>query len=249
MKILQYIFIVIILLMSFIFPGDYAYPLETGTRQMGVFQPNIFGMKNNLEICTHPILFLIKPNFQVKKYHGELKGIGLASRYSFDYSTQLLKLIQRKGKFGILSKDPDIGEIPNLFIIQGEWLVTKKLTGFSLTGKLGMSICLGCELDKRHLVDLPLAYPRMAIYHYGISANSGVDLDYNYTEKLSMKTDMDLLFLPEEDIFFEHKLLCNYHLSTKYTLSAGYKLTYGNYPYGKQLDIFPLIDLSWQWEK
>jgi hypothetical protein len=123
------------------------------------------------------------------------------------------------------------------------------LTDISLTGKLGMSICPGCELDKRHLVDLPLAYPRMAIYHYGITANSGFDLDYNHSENISIKTDLDLLFLPEEDIFIEHKLLCNYQLSTKYTLSAGYKLTYGNYPYGKQLDIFPLIDFSWQWEK
>ena len=112
-----------------------------------------------------------------------------------------------------------------------------------------MSICPGCELDKRHLVDLPLTYPRMAIYHYGIAANSGIDLDYHYSENISIKTDLDLLFLPEEDIFFEHKLLYNYQFSNKYTLSVGYKLSHGNYPYGKQWDIFPLIDLSWQWEK
>ena len=249
MKIIYHILIVIIINLGVLFPLDSAYPIENGTREMGVFQPRVYGMKKNFEISTHPILFLIKPNIQVKKFHGELKGIGLASRYSFDYSTQLLKLIQREGKFGILSKDPDVGEIPHLIVLKGEWLMTKKLTILSLTGKLGMSICPTCELDKRHMVDLPLAYPRMAIYHYGIAANSGIDLDYNHTEKISIKTDLDFLFLPDEDIFFEHKLLCNYQFSTKYTLSAGYKLTYGNYPYGKQLDIFPLIDFSWQWEK
>jgi len=248
-KYFQLISLLFLLNSEVLLSGDNAYPLENGVRQMGVFQPSIFGMKNNLEVSTHPILFLIKPNVQVKKFHGEIKGIGLASRYSFDYSTQLLKLIQRKGKFGILSKDPDIGEIPNLFIIQGEWLVTKKLTGFSLTGKLGMSICPTCELDKRHMVDLPLAYPRMAIYHYGIAANSGVDLYYSFSKNISIIIDMDLFFLPEENIFTEHKLLGNYQFSNIYTLSAGYKLTYGNYPYGKQLDIFPLIDLSWQWKK
>ena len=229
--------------------NDNAYPIENSVRHMGIFQPYIYGMKNDFEISIHPILFLIKPNVQLKKIHGEFRGVGLASRYSFDYPTQLLKLIQREGKYGILSKDPDIGKIPHLLFFQGEWFVTKKITSFLLTGKLGMSICPGCELDKRHLVDLPLAYPRMAIYHYGISANSGVDLDYNHTEKISIKTDFDFLFLPEEDIFLEHKLLFNYQFSTKYTLSTGYKLTYGNYPYGKQLDIFPLIDFSWQWEK
>ena len=235
--------------MSFLFPRDYAYPLENGVRQMGIFQPRIYGMKNNLEISTHPILFLIKPNVRVKKFHGEIKSIGLASCYSFDYPTQLLKLIQREGKYGILSKDPNIGNIPNLFVFQGEWMMTKMLTNFSLTGKLGLSICPGCELDKRHMVDLPLAYPRMAIYHYGIAANSGADLDYNLSENISIKTDIDLIFLPEEDIFLEHKLLWNYQFSTKYTLSAGYKLTHGNYPYGNQWDFFPLIDLSWIWKK
>ena len=127
--------------------------------------------------------------------------------------------------------------------------MTKKLTELSITGKLGMSMCPGCDLDKRHLVDLPLAYPRMAIYHYGIATNAGVDFDYNFTENSSIKMDLDLLFLPEVNIFIEHKLLCNYQFSTKYTLAAGYKLTYGNYPYGEQWDIFPLIDLSWKWKK
>jgi len=249
MKIHFHILIVIIINLRLLFSGDYAYLLKDGNRQMGVFQPSIFGMKNNLEISTHPVIFLIKPNIRLKKFHGELKGIGLASRYSFDYPTQFLKLIQRKGKYGILSKDPDVGDIPNLFIFQGEWLMTKNLNDFSLTGKLGMSICPGCELDKRHIVDLPLVYPRMAIYHYGIAANSGVDLDYNFSDKISIKTDFELLFLPEENIFLEHKLLCNYHLSIKHIVSAGYKLTHGNYPYGKQLDIFPLIDFSWQWEQ
>ena len=66
---------------------------------------------------------------------------------------------------------------------------------------------------------------------------------------ISIKTDIDLIFLPEEDIFLEHKLLWNYQFSNKYTLSTGYKMTYGNYPYGNQWDFFPLIDLSWRWKK
>ena len=239
----------ILLYIGFLFSGDSAYPLENGQRQMGAFQPRIYGMNNNLEISTHPLLFFVKPNVEVKKYLGEYKGVGMAWRFSFDYPTQLLKLIQREGKFGILSKDPDIGDIPNLFIFQGELLVTKKLPKYLLAGKVGMSICPRCEIDKRHLVDLPLAYPRMAVYHHGIAANAGIDWSYNYTEKITFKTDLDLIFLPEEDVFFEHKFLGNYNLSTKYTLSAGYKLTHGKYPFGKQWDVFPIIDLSWRWEK
>ncbi|SVB22871.1 uncharacterized protein METZ01_LOCUS175725, partial [marine metagenome] len=43
---------------------------------MGIFQPRIYGLKNNMELSTHPILFTIKPNMKLKIFHGEKKGIG-----------------------------------------------------------------------------------------------------------------------------------------------------------------------------
>ena len=135
MKIILQINFLILVVAGILLAGDTAYPLENGQRQMGVFQPRIYGMNNNLEISTHPLLFFVKPNVKVKKYHGIYKGLGMASRFSFDYPTPLLKLIQREGKFGILSKDPEIGDIPNLFVFQGELLVTKKSADYSLTGK------------------------------------------------------------------------------------------------------------------
>ena len=249
MKITLQISFLILVVAGILLADDTAYPLENGQRQMGVFQPRIYGMNNNLEISTHPLLFFVKPNVKVKKHHGEYKGLGMASRFSFDYPTPLLKLIQREGKFGILAKDTTIADIPNLFVFQGELLVTKKSADYSLTGKAGLSICPGCELDKRHLVDLPLTYPRMTIYHHGFASNVGLDLDYIYSEKISLKTDIDLFFISDKDVFVENKFMINYQLSPKYTLTGGIKRTQGTYPFGKQLDIFPLIDLSWSWEK
>ena len=239
----------ILVVAGILLAGDTAYPLENGQRQMGVFQPRIYGMNNNLEISTYPLWFLVKPNMKVKKYHGEYKVFGMASRFSFDYPTPFLKLIQREGKFGILSKDPDIGDIPNLFVFQGELLVSKKSADYSLTGKAGLSICPGCEIDSRHLVDLPLAYPRMLVYEKGLSTNIGLDFYYDYSEKIFLKTDIDLFFILGKDVFIENKFMINYQFSPKYTLTGGVKLTQGTYPFGKRLDIFPLFDLSWNWEK
>ena len=249
MKVTLQINFLILVIFGSLLAGDTAYPLENGQRHRGVFQPRIYGMNNNLEISTHPLLFFVKPNVKVKKYHGEYKELGMASRLSFDYPTPFLKVIQREGIFGILSKDPDIGDIPNLFVFQGELLVTKKSADYSLTGKAGLSICPGCELDKRHLVDLPLTYPRMTVYHHGFASNVGLDLDYIYSEKISLKTDIDLFIIPDEDVFIENKFMINYQFSPKYTLTGGVKRTQGTYPFGKQVDIFPLIDLSWKWEK
>ena len=249
MKIILQINFLNLVVAGILLAGDTAYPLENGQRQMGVFQPRIYGMNNNLEISTHPLLFFVKPNVRVKKYHGEYKGLGMASRVNFDYPTPFLKLIQREGKFGILSKDPNIGDIPNLFVFQGELLITKKSVDYSFTGKAGLFICPGCEIDSRHLVDLPLAYPRMLVYEKGLSTNIGLDFYYDYSEKISLKTDIDLFFISDKDVFVENKFMINYQLSPKYTLTGGIKLTQGTYPFGKQLDIFPLIDLSWSWEK
>jgi len=94
-----------------------------------------------------------------------------------------------------------------------------------------------------------LTYPRMTVYHHGFASNVGLDLDYIYSERISIKADLDIIFLPEEEVFIENKFLFNYQLSPKYTLTGGIKLTQGTYPFGKQLDIFPLIDLSWSWVK
>ena len=219
---------------------------------MGVFQPRIYGMKNNLEISTHPFFFFVKPNVKVKKFHGEYKRIGIASRYSFDYPTLLIKLLQRDGIGGIFADDPDIGKVPQLFVFQGEWLATKQMSKYNITTKLGMSICPDCKIDSRHLADYPLTYPRMALYHYGIAANCGLDWDVTHSEKLEIKTDIDLFFIPEEKVFLENKLLFTYQLSDKYALSGGYKLTHGFYPFSTskgRWDVFPLLDLSWSWGK
>ena len=252
MNIWQLISLLFLLNSEVLVSGDYAYPLENGFRQMGVFQPQTYGMKNNIELSIHPILFLIKPNVQLKKFHREINGFGLASRYSFNYPTPILKYIKRDGIGGFLADDPDISEIPSLFVFQSELLVTKKLSNYSLTGKLGMSICPGCDLDSRHLIDYDLVYHRMAIYHYGIGANFGLDWDYVYLEKLLLKADMDIFFLPQEKMFLEHKLLLSYDLNKKYTLTMGYKYSYGYYRFneGKGLwNLFPLMDLSWRWRK
>ena len=89
----------------------------------------------------------------------------------------------------------------------------------------------------------------MLVYEKGLSTNIGLDFYYDYSEKISLKTDIDLFFISDKDVFVENKFMINYQFSPKYTLTGGVKLAQGTYPFGKQLDIFPLIDLSWRWEK
>ena len=68
MKIILQISFLTLVAAGILLAGDTAYPIENGQRQMGVFQSRIYGMKNNTELSTHPLLFFIKPNFMVKKF-------------------------------------------------------------------------------------------------------------------------------------------------------------------------------------
>ena len=252
MNIIQFILCISFINMSILLSGDSAYTFGNDMRSMGIFQPRIYGIKNNMELSNHPILFLVKPNVKLKISHGEKKGVGIASRLSFDYPTHLLRLIQHRGYFAFIAEDPDIGDIPHFLVVQGELLATKKLSNYFISGKLGISICPGCEMDIRHLIDYDLLYPRMALYHYGMGTNMGLDIDYVHSEKIIMKVDMDMFFIPQEKMFLEHKLLLNYNLSKKYTLTVGYKYSYGYYPFNMEeglWNLFPLLDLSWRWSK
>ena len=172
----------------FLIAGDFAYPLIEGQRSNGIFQPKIYGMKNGLEVSTHPILFFVKPNIKVKKFIGEKHGFGIAGRVNIDYPTILLKILQRKKIGGMLADDPEVGEVPFMLFLSSEVLVTKILRKNSFTGKVGVSLCPGCKLDERHIIDLPIVYSRMAIYHSGFGSNLGVDYDFNPSEKIKIKT-------------------------------------------------------------
>ena len=238
--------IILLISLCFLFSKDSALSIGKNNRQIGIFQPYTMATKH-LEISTHPILFFIKPNFKVKRYIGKKYDLDIAGRFSFDYPTKLLEFIQRKGEFGILSIDPTIPKISNLFILQSEMLLTKKFPLFNITNKIGVSVCPSCNIDSRNIIDLPIIYPRMRLYQNKILSNIGFDLEYLSLQKFSFKTDIDFLILSIYDIFIEHKLLFDYFINKKISLTAGYKLAYGKYPYGYQLDLYPIIDFSYHW--
>ena len=85
---------------------DFAYIKNPGIHSIGIFQPYTFNINKNLEFSTHPLLFFIKPNIKIKVFHKETKGLGIATRFSLDYPTHLLRLIQCRGYFDLITEDP-----------------------------------------------------------------------------------------------------------------------------------------------
>ena len=125
MKIKIKLILIIISIIGFVFPTDIAYTLNRNEGEIGVFQPFKYGIKNDVEISMHPILFFIMPNLSIKKYHKKFNKIGISSRYGINYPTFLINLLKKDGIGGFLSNENNIKKVPYFLTLHGEILATK----------------------------------------------------------------------------------------------------------------------------
>ena len=238
--------IIILLFSSASRSSESANLLKKGNREIGIFQPLRWGYSKNIELSAHPILMFIMPNISIKIRHEQY---GIASRHGFIYPTPLMRLLQKKGKFGLITSEADVGKVPNVFEFQNEVFKSIRLDRTLVTLKAGFTFAIVSEtLDERLSVDLPLIYPGMGEFFNGYKINFGVDGRHYFSEQLSVLLDGDAVIIPTEDIFWDTKLLAEYRLNDHYRILLGTKLTYGNYPFGKQARLFPLFDLIYNWD-
>jgi len=227
--------------------SESAYLLEKGDYEIGLFQPLQWGYSENIEFSTHPILMFTMPNFSLKiKY----EKYGITSRHRFVYPTPLMRIFQKKGMFGLITPVADVGEVPHIFVFQNELFKSISLDKTLITLKAGITFAIVSEkLDERLSVDLPIIYPEMGAYFNGYKFNLGADARHHFSNQFSVLLDGDVVIIPTEDIFWESKLLGEYQLNDKWGILLGTKLTYGNYPFGTQTRLLPLIDITYRWTK
>jgi hypothetical protein len=242
--------ILLMLVSSGFTSSESAHLLEKGDREIGLFQPLRWGYSETIELSTHPILMFTMPNFSLKIRH---EKYGITSRHRFIYPTPLMRFFQKKGKFGLITPEADVGEVPHIFAIQNEIFKSISLDKTLLTFKSGFSFALGFlyeqKLDERLSVDLPIIYPGMGAYFNGYKLNFGVDVRHHISDNFSVLLEGDAVIIPTEDIFWESKLLSKYQLNDKWGILLGTKLTYGNYPFGKQTRLLPFFDVTYRWSK
>ncbi|MEE9167751.1 MAG: hypothetical protein V3U24_09890 [Candidatus Neomarinimicrobiota bacterium] len=241
-----------------------AHTLPRGRYEIGLFQPLRYGQTEYVEWSTHPILFIKMPNIRVKISHSTFSGWKVATRHSLVYPTPLLRLLRVKGfgiqaladmdVGGIISDDPTIPQIPHMISSRNEIMLTRFFgTSTFITVKAGLALSVKSgELDSRTSVDLPTVFPRLGVYHNTYGMNLGLDFLTKVTKRTELVTDMDALLLPglDEGTFaFEHKGLLIWNKSSRFQVTVGYKLVFGEYPFGTQWHLLPLFDLQWGWSK
>ncbi len=235
-----------------------AHSLPKGQWETGLFQPVRYGLNDNQDIAIHPFFALKLPNLVFKKTWTEKNSWTIASRHGFYYPTPLLQSITGAGKFKIVA--PQF-EFPTLIGLTNEILATRSVGTGQLTGKAGLLLGLGGgDLDPTSTIDVPLVYPRLAVYYNGWGLRLGADYVAPVKGRWSGFVDGDVFLYPgsASALFFETKVLLIWTKSSRLRFMVGYKLTYGEYPFGSHWQIlppklptipggWPLIDIQITW--
>jgi hypothetical protein len=226
-----------------------AYILPEKRVELGLFQPLRYGQSKNIEWSIHPIYFFIIPNFNLKWFHGYYKDYAIATKHSIYYPTLLLRTISKQGTGGIISPEFDI---PQMVGLNNEVLISTPVTSnFLITLKAGVAFGIKFGgLDKRTTIDLPFVYNRLAVFYHGYQLRTGIDLDGKIYNRWHFSLDGDYFYIPgvQHNKAFEHKGLIIWKKSGKTQIMLGYKLIYGQYPFGSQWHLFiPIFDLQKSW--
>ena len=222
--------------------------LQKGNFEIGLFQPLRYGLSEKIDISTHPVLMFFIPNLAVQKRHPNWAGLGLASRHSLVIPTPLLKMVTKKGVGGFISPEFDI---PLMIALKNEIQLKRTLNdSWALSGTAGLTLAYcSKKLDKRTTIDLPVVFPRLGVFYNGYGINFMLGFTGALSPRLGLLTDLNVLLLPgmEEDFTFEHKNLLTWALSSRADIQIGYKLICGEYPFGVQWHLLPLLDVLWRW--
>ena len=223
-----------------------AHTLPQGRWEKGLFQPLRFGLSDTKELRLNPLISLLAPHIHLKVSRRPVGGWQRAYRYGIISPTPLLRMVQREGTGGFLAVDPDIGEVPWMVMIRQEVLLSRPWSRGLVTLKGGVAIALGGgDIDSRLQIELPVIYPRLALYHSGYQLNFGLDVSTLLSKRLVLLGDVDLFLAPALDgPAWEHKGVMQWNKSDRLQLSFGYKLTYTPFPWGAQWHLIPLFDLQ-----
>jgi len=230
--------------------------IEKGRFEVGIFQPLRYGLTNDIELSTYPIMDFIMPNFSVKKNYIKNTKWSLSSEHFTSYPTLLIKMISKEGIAGLLPSTAK-EDIPQQIYTEHSIIFTYNLSKyFIITPKVSVSIPIIFNSYKKFpTIDMFLLYTRTAPFHGDFIYTLSLDIDGQIYKSLYYSIDFDYYNNLPINIYnsegissnYEHKFMLIWKNSPNFSIYAGYKLIYGNYPYGSQLNIVPLIDFAWGW--
>lgn len=222
-----------------------AYNIPKHRWELGLFTLSRYGLAKNLELSAHPAMFFLMPQVKLKVGWGEFSGFRLATEHGFLYPTLFMNLVATEGTGGLISPEYTI---PQMFAISNRVLASyRPFCKAVLTAHAGISFSVKFgPLNPQSTIDLPVIYPRLAVFYNQPEFDVGVDFRGQFIPRLGWLFNVENFIVcgTEENYFMENKGVLAY-ISKRETLriEAGYKLCFGRYPAGPQWSLLPAIDL------
>ena len=229
-----------------------ASTIEKGRLETGVFLPLRYGITETLEVSTFPLFDFIMPNVTIKKNFVNKKDkLYFSTEHSFLYPTLALKLVSKRGIFGLL---PETSKIPQIISTEHAFILTYKFSDyFVVTTRAGLFVPIIFNSVKDEdfpELDMMLLYQRTISYKGLLVYNLSLDIDGKIFSNFFYGVDVDFYkSIPAEGkelpLNIESKILLTWKSSKDFAIFLGAKFIWGDYPGGKaDLTILPLFDVA-----
>ena len=214
--------------------------------EFGLLTASRYGISNRLELSAHPLMFFLMPQVSLKVNWGGDAGFMLATEHGIFYPTLFMRLVAAKGTGGLIS--PEFS-IPQMAAISNRILVSYRPFGKALlTAHAGISFALeSARPDPASTIDLPVIYPRLAVFYNQPEADAGLDFRGYFIPRFGWLLNGENFFVrgTKRNYFFENKGVLVYTSKREnLRVEAGYKLCFGRYPYGEQWHLLPVVDIG-----
>ncbi len=221
-----------------------AYTMPAHSWETGLFQSLRIGLSDKVELRSNALIIPILPNIGVKVSYGEKNDLYLASEHALSYPTMFLKTFQMKGTGGLISSQYDI---PMMFSISNNFLLSKPLGEKSLlSADAGFSFVIRSgSIDYRASIDEPFFYQRMAHYYKGVQIRAGGSYKTQLLNNLFAEENIKIYGMTRksDNIFIENKGVLMLSTKKSFRIRGGYMLSWGAYPFGNHLQMWPVIDI------
>ena len=102
-------------------------------------------------------------------------------------------------------------------------------------------------------LDLPVIHPRTAPYHDRFVLEAGLAMDGEVAPWLRYRLLIEVfhtLAADGEDGTFtaEQAAVFTWPVSEGFAVHGGYRLAFGTYPFGEQVDLLPIAELQWAFD-
>jgi len=225
-----------------------ARTIRQGRIEKGLFAPLRFGLKDNLEIQVHPILFFVMPNARLKKNWtlNQSNKLQVATEHGFTYPTILLNLLSKSGVGGIF---PSTRTAPAILTVKNKLIASyyyHRLHSISLKAAMEFNLlqAMGNNFPE---IELLLIYPRTAVYNNTYTGEVAISFEGVVAKKIGYDSDIRMFLIPNNDFTWvlEWNPKLYYNASNNFRIMAGAIVTTGNIKNEKAaFRAMPVLDLQ-----